>query len=97
MHFRHGARGSYQSFDYRNWKDIINEKWIGAGELTLIGMRMHYLLGVAIRKKYKNFLSLNYNPNEIYIISTNVNRTLVSAYSNLKGIFYKSPKDKKHK
>ena len=94
MHFRHGARGSYKSFDYKNWKDILNEKWIGAGELTPIGMRMHYLLGVAIRKKYKNFLSLNYNPNEIYIISTNVNRTLVSAYSNLEGIFYKSTKDK---
>ena len=92
-HFRHGARGSYKSFDYINWKDILDEKWKGTGELTPIGMRMHYLLGVATRKKYQNFLSLNFEPNEIYIISTNINRTLISAYSNLQGIFYKSSKD----
>ena len=86
-HFRHGARGSYKSFDYINWKDILNEKWKGAGELTPIGMRMHYLLGVATRKKYNHFLSPVYNPNEIFVISTNVNRTLISAYSNLQGLF----------
>ena len=89
-HFRHGARGSYKSFDYINWKDILNEKWKGAGELTPIGMRMHYLLGVATRKKYNHFLSPVYNPNEIFVISTNVNRTLISAYSNLQGLYYKS-------
>ena len=90
QHFRHGARGSYKSFDYKNWKDILNVNWEGAGELTPIGMRMHYLLGVATRKKYNNFLSPEYNPNEIYIISTDVNRTLISVYSNLQGIYHQS-------
>lgn len=92
-HFRHGARGSYKLLDYKNWKDILDEKWNGEGELTPIGMRMLYLLGVATRKKYKNFLSTKYNPNEIFVISTNVNRTLMSAHSNLQGLYYKSKQE----
>ena len=86
-HFRHGARGSYKSFDYKLWKDIFNEEWKGAGELTPLGMRQHYLLGKSVRNKYKNFISNEFNPNEIYIISTDVNRTLISAYSHLLGIY----------
>ena len=66
-HFRHGARGSYKSFDYKNWVDIFNEKWKGSGELTPLGMRMLFLLGISTRKKYINFLSPEYNPNEILI------------------------------
>lgn len=89
-HFRHGARGSYKSFDYDNWIDMLNEKWKGAGELTPLGMRMLYLLGISTRKKYKNFLSLEYNPNEIFIMSTDVNRTLISANSFLQGIYSNS-------
>jgi hypothetical protein len=86
-HCRHGARGSYKSFDYNNWVDIFSEKWKGTGELTPIGMRMHYLLGISTRKKYNNFLSNEYNPDEIFALSTNINRTLISAYSNLQGIY----------
>jgi len=87
-HFRHGARGAYKSFNYNTWRDILNEEWKGSGELTPIGMRQHYLLGTSIRNKYKNFISNEFNPNEIYAISSDVNRTLISAYSNLLGIFH---------
>jgi hypothetical protein len=87
-HFRHGARGAYKSFNYNTWRDILNEEWKGSGELTPIGMRQHYLLGTSIRNKYKNFISNEFNPNEIYVISSDVNRTLISAYSNLLGIFH---------
>ena len=87
-HFRHGARGAYKSFNYNTWRDILNEEWKGSGELTPIGMRQHYLLGTSIRNKYKNFISNEFNPNEIFVISSDVNRTLISAYSNLLGIFH---------
>ena len=87
-HFRHGARGAYKLFDYKNWKDLLKENWKGPGELTSLGMRQHYLLGKSVRNKYKNFIGNEFNPNEIYIISTNVNRTLMSAYSNLLGMYY---------
>ena len=86
-HFRHGARGPYCYFDKVNWKDYLNEKWDGEGELSPLGMRMHYLLGVSSKQKYSNFLSKTYNPNEILITSTNVNRTILSAFSTLQGLF----------
>ena len=94
-HFRHGARGSYKSFNYKEWKDLLNEEWKGAGELSNLGMRQHYLLGISVRNKYNNFISKEFNPNEIYIISTDVNRTLISANSHLLGIYNNSNINKK--
>ena len=86
-HFRHGARGPYRSFDEINWKDIFNEKWDGDGELSPLGMRMHYLLGVSTKNKYSDFLSKEYDPNELLIRSTDVNRTILSAFSTLQGLY----------
>ena len=89
-HFRHGARGPYRSFDEIKWKDLLNVKWDGDGELSPLGMRMHYLLGVSTKNKYSNFLSKSFNPNEILIFSTDVNRTILSAISTLQGIYNSS-------
>ena len=89
-HFRHGARGPYRSFDEKNWKDLLNESWNGEGELSPLGMRMHYLLGISSKEKYANFLSKIYNPNEILIRSTDVNRTILSAFSTLQGLYNSS-------
>ena len=86
-HFRHGARGPYANFDPVTWVDFLGVKWESIGELNPSGLRAHYLLGIATRKKYKNFLSEKYNPNEIIIISSDVNRTIASAMSNLQGIY----------
>ena len=86
-HFRHGARGPYIAVDPVTNLDFIGEKWDGVGELTPLGMRMLYLLGISNKKKYSNFLSKTYNPNELYIISTNVNRTIISVNSFLKGFY----------
>ena len=85
-HFRHGARQPYSSFDDINWKDILNENWNGYGELTPLGMRMHYLLGISTKEKYKYFIN-EYNPNEILIRSTDVNRTILSAFATLQGLY----------
>ena len=86
-HFRHGARGPYIGINPKTHLDFIGETWNTVGELTPLGLRMHYLLGVATKKRYSNFLSEKYNPNELYISSTNVNRTLLSVYSFLKGFY----------
>jgi len=79
--FRHGARGAlYKTYD-------IDNKWgNNVGELTSGGMRMHYLLGSALKKKYPDLLS-KYDPVDIYVRSTDVNRTIMSAYSQLAGVF----------
>ena len=48
---------------------------------------MHYLLGASMKKKYKDFLSEQFNPNEIFTISTDVNRTILSSYAHLQGMY----------
>ena len=78
--FRHGARGPWISVDPITGLDFIGEKWT----------RMHYLLGASMKKKYNNFLSKQFNPNEIYIISTDVNRTMMSSYAHLQGMYNNS-------
>ena len=86
-HFRHGARGPYVSVDPVTNLDFIGETWSGLGEITPLGMRMLYLLGVSMKKRYSDFLSKNFNPNEIFIESTIVNRTILSCYSYLQGMY----------
>lgn len=46
-----------------------------------------YELGKYIRNRYKDFLSPTYSPDEVYIRSTDVDRTLMSAESNLAGLY----------
>ena len=61
--FRHGVRGPLILDD--NYKDILGEKWTSLGELTGVGERMHYLLGLRNRKKYieeEGFLSPKFDP-----------------------------------
>ena len=90
QHFRHGARGPYIAVNPITNLDFIGEKWDGIGELTPLGMRMLYLLGISTKRKYSNFLSKTYNPNELFIVSTNVNRTINSVNSFLKGFYNNS-------
>jgi hypothetical protein len=82
--YRHGARSAFVD---SNNTDIFNTQWEGDGESTPIGMRMHYLLGYRNRLKYTGFLSGNYTPCEIYIMSTDVNRTIMSAQAQLDGLY----------
>lgn len=93
QHFRHGARSPSVS-NSRSWKDSIGVTWTsGNEELTAIGARMHYLLGSSFRNIYSDFLSPKYNPNEIYVMSTNFNRTIMSVTANLQGIYNKTTVD----
>ena len=85
---RHGARAPY--LGVTNGIDIYKEKWTQIEELSDVGRRMLYLLGVKVRKRYikeYKLLSENYNPQEIYIKSTDSNRTIESIYSFLQGLY----------
>ena len=85
--FRHGARSPVRS----NPKYHFGVQWdIGAGQLTPQGERQHYLLGVKRRKQYVEdelFLPRSYEPETIYAESTDYNRTQMSAYSHLLGLY----------
>lgn len=81
--YRHGAREPIR--DYWNAKEFKSK-----GELTPVGMRQHYILGQLLRSEYIDslgFLSQSYDSTELYVYSTNVNRTIMSAQSQLYGMY----------
>lgn len=87
--FRHGARSPYNELteDYVDW---FGKKWSGVKELTGVGLRQHYLLGRIYNEKYikeGKLLSEAFDPREIYIISTDSNRTILSANAQLQGLY----------
>ena len=87
MH-RHGARAPY--LGVTNFLDFYKEKWIDKEELTNMGKRMLYLLGVKARKRYvkdTKLLSSEYSPQEILIRSTDVNRTIESVECFIQGLY----------
>jgi len=93
-HFRHGARAPMKvDSDY---KDHIKEKWLNPGELTAVGQRMHYILGLRNRIRYINdtyhFLSEKFDSHEILIYSTPFNRSILSAYAQMQGLYPESEK-----
>ena len=83
---RHGARspakGSY------SW---LNQTWeSGVAQLTSSGERQQYLNGVKLRKMYideTDFLPTTFNPKYIYVRSTDFNRTIMSALSQIQGLY----------
>lgn len=85
--FRHGARGPLIGLGE---KDHFGNEWPGAEELTFVGKRQHYLLGRKLRMRYKAFLANEFSDEQVYVFSTNYNRTIESALSQLQGLYYQS-------
>ena len=80
---RHGARAPIENRD-------LDKFTVGEGILTPEGMRERYLLGRYNRHRYVDqyaFISDEFMPGEVYMQSTNVNRTMQSGYSELMGLY----------
>ncbi|CAH0716507.1 unnamed protein product, partial [Brenthis ino] len=84
--YRHGDRTPVDSYPTDPWRN--ESLWpVKFGELTNTGKRQHYALGKWLRKRYSHLLSKEFDPTEIYIRSTDVDRTLMSAQANLAGMY----------
>ena len=83
---RHGARAptTFMPWDnYNTWPQ-------GPGELIPEGMRQHYLLGAELRNRYiiqEQLLVPDYFQPNIYVFSSDYNRTIMSAQSQIQGLF----------
>lgn len=90
-HFRHGLSEIFQPEEEKIFKDMYNFKIEGDGDLTPIGMRMHYLLGYKNRLRYHNLLSKIYDPKEIIVYSSQQIKAIMSAQAQLLGMFPPQP------
>lgn len=61
--------------------------------LLQLGKQQHYELGKWLRNRYNPLLNETYSKNEIYVRSTDVDRALMSAQSNLAGLYPPKGKD----
>ena len=85
---RHGARAPIKTND--TGYDLMGVQWKAPGELTALGKRMEYILGLYNRRKYildKELLSKSYDPHELIVYSSDINRTLLSMTSQLQGMY----------
>ena len=60
-------------------------------ELTAMGLRQEYIEGRDLRDRYPDLISENYEVEEIFVRSTNLNRTIMSAQAQMMGLYASNP------
>ncbi|EDV44076.2 uncharacterized protein Dana_GF16215, isoform A [Drosophila ananassae] len=84
--YRHGDRTPVDPYPTDPWNN--RKYWpTGWGQLTNLGKQEHYELGKWLRNRYSSILNTRYSNENIFVQSTDVDRTLMSAQSNLAGLF----------
>ncbi|XP_028137119.1 lysosomal acid phosphatase-like [Diabrotica virgifera virgifera] len=90
--FRHGARTPIRLYENDPYKAVSSEIWPeGFGQLTNLGKNQHYELGQWFRERYKQFLPGRYHSDFLAVMSSDVDRCLMSAAAHLAGLY--PPKD----
>ncbi|CAF0751974.1 unnamed protein product [Adineta ricciae] len=89
--YRHGDRTPIFAY---STSSVSASFWHnGFGQLTRRGQLQHIRLGQHLRQRYSRLLNTTYVASELYVRSSDSDRALMSAYSNLVGL-YPISKDK---
>ncbi|XP_066482437.1 lysosomal acid phosphatase isoform X1 [Tiliqua scincoides] len=83
--YRHGDRSPVRAYPRDPYRESAWPQ--GFGQLSQEGMRQHWDLGQALRRRYDGFLNASYDRQEVFIRSTDFDRTLMSAEANLAGLY----------
>ncbi|KAI4494313.1 hypothetical protein M0802_008996 [Mischocyttarus mexicanus] len=85
-YFRHGDRTPIEFYPNDPFQN--ESLWpVPCGQLTNLGKNQHLHLGQWLKNRYSHLLTNKYVPCDIYIRSTDVDRTLMSAEANLAGLY----------
>ena len=79
--YRHGARYTFSGTDYFG-NPVPNR-----GALTTYGGIQHLEIGKRYRERYSNFLNMSFDPKQMYVRSSDVERTVISTLKELEGLF----------
>ncbi|CAL8069951.1 unnamed protein product [Calicophoron daubneyi] len=84
--FRHGDRAPVRRmFDNSTPIELL---WpIGIGQLTNLGVKQEFNLGRWFREQYNSFVPEKYNASDIYVRSTDTDRSLMSGQAFLAGLY----------
>ena len=82
--FRHGARFPFVREDH------FGNSISSPGALTKYGALQHLEIGQKYRERYSNFLDMNFDKNQFYVRTTDVERTIISGEKQLEGLFNKT-------
>ncbi|KAI5713220.1 hypothetical protein M8J76_003193 [Diaphorina citri] len=84
--YRHGDRTPINFYPNDPYKNA--SYWpVGPGQLTNVGKLQHYKLGQWFGERYRDLIGDSYSKENVYVMSTDVDRTLMSAEANLAGFF----------
>jgi len=87
--YRHGDRSPLKSYPNDPYNDETKYWPKGPGQLTEIGKDQQYDLGQFLRQRYDGFMDKEYDMDEIHVLSSDTDRSLMSAEANLAGFYPK--------
>ncbi|XP_018565956.1 testicular acid phosphatase homolog [Anoplophora glabripennis] len=85
--YRHGDRAPTKIYPKDPYNDVSYYWPDGLGELTNLGIQHQYELGQWFTNRYATFLPEKFSTADIYVRSSDRDRTLMSAAANLAGLY----------